>query len=151
LKEIANDIEELQASHTAQAVVYFAKRSTLYMLLNSILDSDIATTIDRDSIPELDFLSHISFELFEASNRDQGDSVSSSPYRIRVTISPGCHAADALEVRLDSKHCIDCSPRESLTPYVDCRTVIDSLRSRVNSYVSQSSSISSAEIERKKS
>lgn len=129
----------------AQAVVYFAREGTLYMLLNSIFDSGIETTIDKDSIPELDFLSHISLELFEAISSDQDDPVSSSSYRIRITISPGCYAADVLEVRLDSKHCIGCSPRQSLTPYVDWRSAMDSLISRVHSYVSQYLNINNVE------
>lgn len=51
-------------------------------------------------------------------------------YSIRITISPGAHTYDPLDVQLDSKHCIGCAPRRSLTQHMDWREVIERLREK---------------------
>ncbi|OBT88100.1 hypothetical protein VE02_03624 [Pseudogymnoascus sp. 03VT05] len=51
-------------------------------------------------------------------------------YSIRITISPGCHTYDPLDVQLDSKHCIGCAPRRSLTQHMDWKEVIETLRAK---------------------
>ncbi|KAL5630015.1 hypothetical protein BROUX41_001621 [Berkeleyomyces rouxiae] len=195
LKEIVQDLEEMQASNDAKSFFYFTKESHIYTLLNCILEGGIETKIDRSSIPELDYLSQINFELYEseivrkqpkhthshtslASNgvAEGGASVSTSvpapdkptvdsasiprssaqtddivagapttipeqaaideppqfAYSIRITISPGCHVLDPLDVQLDSKHCISCAPRRSLTPHADWQEVIKTLRAKFN-------------------
>lgn len=59
-----------------------------------------------------------------------GDGYPTFNYSIRITISPGCHVYDPLDVQLDSKHCISCAQRRSLTPHCDWKTVIDTLRAK---------------------
>lgn len=51
-------------------------------------------------------------------------------YSIRITISPGAHTYDPLDVQLDSKHCIGCAPRRSLTQHMEWRMVIERLREK---------------------
>jgi len=51
-------------------------------------------------------------------------------YSIRITLSPGCHVYDPLDVQLDSRHCISCAPRRSLTPHGNWKKVIETLRAR---------------------
>lgn len=51
-------------------------------------------------------------------------------YSIRITISPGCHTFDPLDVQLDSKHCIGCAPRRGLTPHADWKEVIRTLKDK---------------------
>ncbi|GAB7361930.1 hypothetical protein MBLNU230_g1968t1 [Neophaeotheca triangularis] len=51
-------------------------------------------------------------------------------YSIRITISPGCHTFDPLDVQLDSKHCIGCAPRRSLTAHGDWKEVLETLKGR---------------------
>lgn len=51
-------------------------------------------------------------------------------YSIRITISPGAHTYDPLDVQLDSKHCIGCAPRRSLTQHMEWRMVIETLREK---------------------
>ncbi|KAF4454512.1 hypothetical protein F53441_3016 [Fusarium austroafricanum] len=137
LKEIVQDLEEMQASDDAKSFFYFTKESHIYTLLNCIIEGGVETKIKRSTIPELDYLSQICFELYEAEMKTSGDG--SSPhdaptftYSIRITISPGCHVFDPLHVQLDSRHCIGCAPRRSLTPHADWLQVIKTLRAKFN-------------------
>ena len=138
LKEVAQDLEEMQASDDAKSFFYFTKESHIYTLLNCIFEGGIQTKISRSTIPELDYLSQICFELYESETKG-GDSSGSGEdgeptfaYSIRITISPGCHVPDPLDVQLDSRHCISCAPRRSLTAHVDWWKVIKTLRAKFN-------------------
>ncbi|KAK7754055.1 inositol hexakisphosphate and diphosphoinositol-pentakisphosphate kinase [Diatrype stigma] len=135
LKEIVQDLEEMQASDDAKSFFYFTKESHIYTLLNCILEGGIETKINRRAIPELDYLSQICFELYESENKPPPDAPHPPDhptfnYSIRITISPGCHIYDPLDIQLDSKHCIGCAPRRSLTPHGDWKQVIETLRAK---------------------
>ena len=137
LKEIVQDLEEMQASSDAKSFFYFTKESHIYTLLNCIIEGGLETKIDRSTIPELDYLSQICFELYESELKQSEDSSSTSDephftYSIRITISPGCHVFDPLHVQLDSRHCIGCAPRRSLTSHGDWLQVIQTLRAKFN-------------------
>ena len=135
LKEIVQDLEEMQASNDAKSFFYFTKESHIYTLLNCIIEGGIETKIKRSTIPELDYLSQICFELYESESRQPGDDPTADPtftYSIRITISPGCHVFDPLHVQLDSRHCIGFAPRRSLTPHGDWLQVIKTLRAKFN-------------------
>jgi len=132
VQEIVQDLEEMQASDDAKSFFYFTKESHIYTLLNCILEGGITTKIQRSAIPELDYLSQICFELYESENKTPPDAqdVAKYAYSIRITISPGCHTFDPLDVQLDSKHCISCAPRRSLTAHADWKEVIETLRAK---------------------
>ena len=131
LKEIVNDLEEVQASENAKSFYYFTKESHIYTLVNCILEGGIKTKIDRNAIPELDYLSGMTFELYESEDKD----AETFTYSIRITITPGCHTFDPLDVQLDSKHSIGCAPRRSLTTHMDWKEVIETLRARFHTQV----------------
>ncbi|KAK8253836.1 histidine phosphatase superfamily-domain-containing protein [Phyllosticta capitalensis] len=133
LKEIVKDLEEVQASDEAKAFFYFTKESHIYTLLNCILEGGIQTKIKRNAIPELDYLSQICFELFESQNPTAEDEPSSFNYSIRISLSPGCHTFDPLDIQLDSKHCIGIAQRRSLTSHHDWKDVIGTLRAKFHS------------------
>lgn len=128
LQEIVKDLEEVQASTDAKSFFYFTKESHIYTLLNCILEGGIQTKIARSAIPELDYLSQICFELYEAKDSES----SKNSYSIRISISPGCHAFDPLDVQLDSRHAIGCAPRRSLTAHQDWKEVIETLKAKFN-------------------
>jgi len=134
LREIVKDLEEVQASDDAKSFIYFTKESHIYTLLNCILGGGIQTKIARNAIPELDYLSQICFELYESENAeadiDPENPDTNFNYSIRITISPGCHTFDPLDVQLDSKHCIGCAPRRSLTPHGNWKEVLETLRAK---------------------
>ncbi|CAK3915464.1 Inositol hexakisphosphate and diphosphoinositol-pentakisphosphate kinase [Lecanosticta acicola] len=134
LKEIVKDLEEVQASEDAKSFLYFTKESHIYTLLNCILEGGVQIKIARNAIPELDYLSQICFELYESENTgtdvDPEDPHSNFNYSIRITISPGCHTFDPLDVQLDSKHCIGYTPRRSLTRHENWKDIISTLRAK---------------------
>lgn len=131
LQEIVRDLEEVQASSDAKSFFYFTKESHIYTLLNCILEGGIQTKIARRAIPELDYLSQICFELYEAKDSES----STSSYSIRISVSPGCHAFDPLDVQLDSRHALGCAPRRSLTAHQDWKEVIETLKAKFGTYV----------------
>lgn len=126
LREIVQDLEELQASPDAKSFIYFTKESHIYTLLNCILEGGIETKIPRATIPELDYLSQIRFELYEAKDSDTAE----FGYSIRISISPGCHTLDPLDVSLDSRHAIRTAPTRSLTAHQDWKSVIETLKAK---------------------
>lgn len=136
LKEIVQDLEEMQASNDAKSFFYFTKESHIYTLLNCIIEGGVETKIKRSTIPELDYLSQICFELYESEMKGPVDGAQGEEptfaYSIRITISPGCHVFDPLHVQLDSRHCIGCAPRRSLTSHGDWLQVIKTLRAKFN-------------------
>ncbi|ERF69346.1 hypothetical protein EPUS_08819 [Endocarpon pusillum Z07020] len=126
LREIVQDLEELQASPDAKSFIYFTKESHIYTLLNCILEGGIETKIPRATIPELDYLSQIRFELYEAKDNETAE----FEYSIRISISPGCHTFDPLDVSLDSRHAIGTAPVRSLTAHQNWKTVIETLKAK---------------------
>jgi hypothetical protein len=130
LKEIVEDLEELQASDAPKCFFYFTKESHIYTLLNCILEGGIKTKIERNAIPELDYLSQIGFELYESENVTTDNTPNTFNYSIRITLSPGCHAFAPLDVQLDSRHMIGFSPRRSLTAHHDWKEVLETLRAK---------------------
>ncbi|KAJ4377634.1 inositol hexakisphosphate and diphosphoinositol-pentakisphosphate kinase [Neocucurbitaria cava] len=130
LKEIVGDLEELQASDMPKSFFYFTKESHIYTLLNCILEGGIKTKIERNAIPELDYLSQINFELYESENASVDDQPHTFNYSIRITLSPGCHAFAPLDVQLDSRHMIGFSPRRGLTEHQEWKKVLETLRAK---------------------
>ncbi|RPA78311.1 hypothetical protein BJ508DRAFT_349542 [Ascobolus immersus RN42] len=149
LKQIVKNLETVQASPTAKSFFYFTKESHVYTLLNCIIQGGIKTKLRNDGkeIPELDYLTQICFELYESEGRAkpkddaEGNNTangedadkkeaSEKEYSIRITLSVGCHADDPLDVDLDSKHCIGCSPRRSLTHHDEWKLVLGRLKEK---------------------
>lgn len=134
VKQIVKDLEAVQAAENAKSFVYFTKESHIYTLLNCIIEGGIPVKVERNAIPELDYLTQISFELYESESKmepgeSEGDP-NKSAYSIRVAISPGCHSSDPLDMQLDSKHCIGVNPRKSLTKHLDWKYVVNTLREK---------------------
>ncbi|KAK8051267.1 histidine acid phosphatase [Apiospora rasikravindrae] len=121
LKQIVQDLELMQKADDAKSYFYFTKESHIYTLLNCILEGGLETKISRATIPELDYLSQICFELYESEVKQPAavdpDEPREFAYSIRITISPASIASDV-------------PPRRSLTPHGDWKEVIETLRAK---------------------
>ncbi|CDK24710.1 unnamed protein product [Kuraishia capsulata CBS 1993] len=124
-KTILSDIARIKETDTAACVVYFTKESHIYTLLSVIYESQIPMKIARNALPELDYLSQIVFELYESE-----DGTGEKKHSIRLSLSPGCHTQDPLDVQLDEKHYISCIRRISITRHLDMDLVTQKLKSR---------------------
>lgn len=124
-KQILSDITEIKETNRAGTRVYFTKESHIYTLLNILYESNVPMKIARNALPELDYLSQIVFELYES----EGTS-GNKKHSIRLSLSPGCHTQDPLDVELDEKHYISCIRRINLTRHLDMDLVQQKLKSR---------------------
>lgn len=120
-RQILNDITEIKDTNRAATRVYFTKESHIYTLLNILYESNVPMKIARNALPELDYLSQIVFELYESEG---------GKHSIRLSLSPGCHTQDPLDVELDEKHYISCIRRINLTRHLDMDLVQQKLKSR---------------------
>ena len=126
-KQILSDIYDMKKNDRPALVNYFTKESHIYTLLNIIYGSQLPMKIARNALPELDYLSQIVFELYEA---EDPSSPTGKKHSIRLSLSPGCHTQDPLDVQLDDDHYIGCIPRISLTRHLDMDLVTQRLKSR---------------------
>ncbi|KAI5956394.1 VIP1 [Candida jiufengensis] len=127
-KQILSDIQDMKKNISSPSVVtYFTKESHIYTLLNVIYGSQLPMKIARNALPELDYLSQIVFELYEA---DDPTCSTGKKHSIRLSLTPGCHTQDPLDVQLDDDHYIGCIPRLSLTRHLDMDLVTQRLKSR---------------------
>lgn len=124
-QQLLNDIDDMKNREEPACVAYFTKESHIYTLLNIIYESGIPMRIDRNALPEFDYLSQINFDLYEST-----DSAGQKTHSIRLKMSPGCHTQDPLDVQLDEKHYISCIPRISLTKHLDMDYVQQKLRNK---------------------
>ncbi|KAI9319507.1 histidine phosphatase superfamily-domain-containing protein [Dichotomocladium elegans] len=127
LKSILNDLKDMKYSDNPKTRLYFTKESHVHALLNLVYMSGIPTKIPRNALPELDFLTQITFELYER-NRHSG---SGKEYSLRIGFSPGAHYKDVLDMRLDAEHCLKVAPRTNLIPHLS----LDEVLAYHNSYL----------------
>lgn len=126
-KQVLSDITDMVETSNPATVAYFTKESHIYTLLNIIYESKLPMRIERNALPELDYLSQIVFELYES---DDVSAPGKKKHSIRLSLSPGCHTQDPLDVQLDAKHYISNIPKISLTRHLDTDLLIQKLRSR---------------------
>lgn len=125
VKKILQDLNDMIKNDRPGMVAYFTKESHMYTLLNIIYGGGIQLHIERNDLPELDYLSQIIFELYEDS--------AGKNHSIRLKLSPGCHTQDPLDVELDEKHYISCIPRISLTKHLDFDLVTQKMKNNFQS------------------
>lgn len=127
VKRIIDDLQYNKTAKQGRSSFYFTKESHVYTLLGVLYGSNLPVKFARNQLPELDYLAQVCFELYECVASE------GTTHQVRITISPGCNSLSPLDVQLDSKHCISCVPKRSLTYYLD----MDDLTARLSSQFSR--------------
>ncbi|KIJ56779.1 hypothetical protein M422DRAFT_238381 [Sphaerobolus stellatus SS14] len=122
LKKIVGDLEIARNNNGSSLTTYFTKESHIHTLVNLVLLSGLP--IAQPRIPELDYASHITFELYE---RNGGRGKSDKEYSIRLSLSEGAHSSNVLDSALDARHALNVQPRRKLTQHLDYSLVIEKL------------------------
>ncbi|KAI9251544.1 histidine phosphatase superfamily-domain-containing protein [Sporodiniella umbellata] len=120
LKNILNDLEEMQFSDVARTRLYFTKESHVHTLLNLVYLSGVPTKVPKNTLPELDFLTQITFELYERNRH----SAPEKEYSLRIGFSSGAHYDSILDLKMDAEHCLKVAPRRNLIPHLSLEEVL---------------------------
>jgi len=122
MRKVVADLEEARNNELPTFTAYFTKESHIHTLVNLVLSSGLPIANPR--IPELDYASHITFELYE---RNHGRGKSDKEYSIKLALSEGAHSSNVLDSALDARHSLSVKTRRRLTQHMDYSLVIKKL------------------------
>ncbi|KAI0774138.1 histidine phosphatase superfamily-domain-containing protein [Fomes fomentarius] len=122
LRNVVGDLERARNNEECGLTLYFTKESHIHTLVNLVLLSGLPIANRR--IPELDYCSHITFELYE---RNHGRGKSDKEYSIKLSLSEGAHSSNVLDSALDARHSLNVQPRRKLTQHLPYPLVIERL------------------------
>ncbi|EOQ99136.1 Inositol hexakisphosphate and diphosphoinositol-pentakisphosphate kinase [Wallemia ichthyophaga EXF-994] len=114
LKKIVNDLQEARDAEKGSFSIYFTKESHIHTLVQLVLCSGLPITMPH--VPELDYVAHLTLELYE---RSIGSAHREKEYSIRLALSGGAHTSNVLDSQLDAKHSLNVQPRRQLTHHLD--------------------------------
>ncbi|KAF7729847.1 hypothetical protein EC973_003581 [Apophysomyces ossiformis] len=120
LKSILGDLDDMKSADNPKTRLYFTKESHVHALLNLVYHSGVPTKVPRNALPELDFLTQITFELFERNRHGNGG----KEYSLRIGFSPGAHYDSVLDLHMDAEHCLKVAPRKNLIPHLSLEEVL---------------------------
>ncbi|KAG5646576.1 hypothetical protein DXG03_002879 [Asterophora parasitica] len=122
LHNVVKDLEAARNNGESSLTLYFTKESHIHTLVNLVLLSGLPIANRR--IPELDYCSHITFELYE---RNHGRGKSDKEYSIRLSLSEGAHSSNVLDSTVDARHSLNVQARKKLTQHLPYSLVIEKL------------------------
>jgi len=122
LRKVVEDLEETRNHGRSSLTCYFTKESHIHTLVNLVLLSGLPIANRR--IPELDYASHITFELYE---RNYGRGKTDKEYSIKISLSEGAHSSNVLDSALDARHSLNVQQRRKLTQHLPYSLVIEKL------------------------
>ncbi|KAK0468349.1 cortical actin cytoskeleton protein asp1 [Desarmillaria tabescens] len=122
LHNVVQDLEAARNNGGSSLTLYFTKESHIHTLVNLVLLSGLPIANRR--IPELDYASHITFELYE---RNHGRGKSDKEYSIKISLSEGAHSSNVLDSTLDARHSLNVQSRKKLTQHLPYSLVIEKL------------------------
>ncbi|KAJ7638790.1 cortical actin cytoskeleton protein asp1 [Roridomyces roridus] len=122
LRNVVEDLETARNNGGSSLTLYFTKESHIHTLVNLVLQSGLPIANRR--IPELDYCSSITFELYE---RNHGRGKSDKEYSIRLSLSEGAHSSNVLDSTLDARHSLNVQARKKLTQHLPYSLVMEKL------------------------
>ncbi|CAE6447847.1 unnamed protein product [Rhizoctonia solani] len=123
LRNVVHDLEQARNSGECSLTLYFTKESHIHTLVNLVLLSGLPIANPR--IPELDYASHITFELYERVGGRGGRL--DKEYSIRLALSEGAHSSNVLDSALDARHSLNVKQKKKLTQHLPYNMVIEKL------------------------
>ncbi|ORX89342.1 hypothetical protein K493DRAFT_383047 [Basidiobolus meristosporus CBS 931.73] len=128
LNQIVSDLEDIRSGTSPSARFYFTKESQLHTMLNVVFGSGLPTKLTRADLEELDYLTQITFELYECNRESDG----SKEYSLRVGFSPGAHHSNIMDLQMDDRHTISVSPRRDLTHHLALDRALQYLQDQID-------------------
>ncbi|KAJ1990309.1 inositol hexakisphosphate and diphosphoinositol-pentakisphosphate kinase [Coemansia spiralis] len=125
LQQLISDLEATQSGQQPRTRFYFTKESHIYTLLNLVLLSDIPLA-QTDPVGELDYLTHIIFEVYE---RKPDDINVDTEYSLRIGLSPGANCLHILDINMDPMHALKVLPRRNFSTHIPLTKAIQMLQS----------------------
>ncbi|KAJ3279977.1 hypothetical protein HK104_001024 [Borealophlyctis nickersoniae] len=111
LRQLVSDLQAARSSPKPSVRLYFTKESKVISLLNIVLLCGLPTKVPPTEFPELDYLTQITFELYERNGGLGNDDPDAREYSLRIGFSPGAHDPNLIETHLDSRHSLSVAPR----------------------------------------
>jgi len=120
LRQLVEEIQLAQESDVPRTRLFFTKESKMMCLLNIVLLCGLKCNASPANIPELDYLTQITFELYER----RGSTSQDHEYSLRIGFSPGAHDSNMIDLELDSKHALSVAPRVFISDHIPCQEAL---------------------------
>ncbi|KAJ2743828.1 inositol hexakisphosphate and diphosphoinositol-pentakisphosphate kinase [Coemansia sp. BCRC 34301] len=126
LKQLVSDLRDVQIGESARTRFYFTKESHIHTLLNLVFLCGMPTMMPYELVGELDYLTHIIFEVYE--RKPDVDADLGTEYSLRIGFSPGANCYHVLDMNIDSTHALKVLPRKNFTFHTPLDKAIDMLQ-----------------------
>ncbi|KAJ3221136.1 hypothetical protein HK099_003732 [Clydaea vesicula] len=153
VNKLVEDLKTAASEETPRTRLFFTKESKVICLLNFVLLSGLNAKLpvsksqsrsDLDGIvshilsssgfnplpdtemAELDYLTQITFELYERGGNDN----LANEYSLRIGFSPGAHDYNLIDMQMDERHALGVKPRKWITEYIPLHEAIRCLSQR---------------------
>ncbi|KAJ2003060.1 inositol hexakisphosphate and diphosphoinositol-pentakisphosphate kinase [Coemansia thaxteri] len=127
LKQLIRDLKDVQVGESARTRFYFTKESHIHTLLNLVFLCGMPAMIPYERVGELDYLTHIIFEVYE--RKPDVDADLGTEYSLRVGFSPGANCYHVLDMNVDpTTHALKVLPRKNFTYHTPLDRAIDMLQ-----------------------
>jgi hypothetical protein len=123
LNAIIKDLETCRDSTTPLSRLYFTKESHIHTLLNIVLLSNLPICTRNHNFGEMDYLSQITFELYEGSW--EGNTNDTKEYSLRLGFSPGAYHSFIMDLEMDDRHALSVAHRKDLTDHMDLEFALE--------------------------
>ncbi|KAJ3172012.1 hypothetical protein HDU88_006824 [Geranomyces variabilis] len=130
LRQLVADLEEARSNPKPSARFYFTKESKIISLLNIVLLCGLPTRVDK--VEELDYLTQITFELYERGRGLGMEDGDAREYSLRIGFSQGAHNSNLIDLSLDSKHSLSVKPRIWISDHVSLEQAMSFLTPRMS-------------------
>ncbi|KAJ2341748.1 inositol hexakisphosphate and diphosphoinositol-pentakisphosphate kinase, partial [Coemansia sp. RSA 2618] len=126
LRQLIADLQDVCSESHARTRFYFTKESHIHTLLNLVFLSNMPTMVPYDNVGELDYLTHIIFEVYE--RKPDVDADVQREYSVRIGFSPGATCFHVLDTNIDSTHALRVLPRKNFTHHMPLDSAIGMLQ-----------------------